>query len=246
MSKVALIMGSGKKRIGNYVALALADLGYSVVIHYNRSKKDAEATVKELQAKGIKARALQADITEEEQIRQLVETVVKEFGRIDVLVNSASGLFQPIKWREMTKADFMRAFEVNTVGSAVTAKFVAEQMVKQKEGGLIINFSDWALIRPYLDYVPYLTSKGGVPVFSMALAKELAAENPKVRVNYISPGPVMLPEDMSEEDKAEAIEETLVKREGSPKAVVEAVIYLINNDFVTGTNLFVDGGKSIN
>jgi pteridine reductase len=118
-------------------------------------------------------------------------------------------------------------------------------MTRQPEGGCIVTVGDWAVTRPYLNYLAYHTSKGAIPVFTKALAVELAHLNPRVRVNCVEPGPVMLPAELSPQDRAEAIGATLVQREGSPEHVAMAVMSLVENDFITGVCLPVDGGRSI-
>jgi pteridine reductase len=118
-------------------------------------------------------------------------------------------------------------------------------MVKQASGGAIINIGDWAIARPYLDYAAYFPSKGAIPSLTRSFAVELAARNPNVRVNAILPGPAMLPEGMSDEDRESTINATLVKRAGTPEHIAQAVAFLVENDFVTGVCLHVDGGRSI-
>ena len=118
-------------------------------------------------------------------------------------------------------------------------------MIRQSEGGCIINIGDWAVARPYLNYAAYFPSKGAIPTLTRCLAVELGSRNPKVRVNCILPGPVMLPPDLPEAERQQAIDATLVKREGRPENIAQAAIALIDNDFITGVCLPVDGGRTI-
>jgi pteridine reductase len=118
-------------------------------------------------------------------------------------------------------------------------------MADQPRGGAIVNIGDWATARPYPDYAAYFPSKGAIPTLTRDFAVELAARNPRIRVNAVLPGPVMLPKELSEAERAQAIAGTLVKREGSPQHVADAVAFLIGNDFVTGVCLPVDGGRTI-
>ena len=118
-------------------------------------------------------------------------------------------------------------------------------MTAQPEGGCIVTIGDWAIERPYCDYAAYLTSKGAIPTLTRTFAQELAQRNPRVRVNAILPGPVMLPDDLPESERREAIEATLVKRPGTPQAVVLAVTMLLENNFITGICLPIDGGRTI-
>jgi pteridine reductase len=244
MNKVALVTGSGARRVGNAVALALADKGYNIAVHYNTSQAEAENTVKELEKKGVEARAYQADLTQEEQVRGLVKKIVDDFGKIDVLVHTAAA-WKSKKFEETTTKDYEFFWRVNTLSTALCGQYAGLQMTKQKEGGSIILISDWAIQRPYQEHAAYFASKGAIPTLTRAFARELAERNPNVRVNCIAPGPVMLPEDLPEEVKLAAINGTLVKREGSPQNISQAALHFIENDFVTGQVLCVDGGRSI-
>ena len=118
-------------------------------------------------------------------------------------------------------------------------------MVGQKEGGSIITLADWAIARPYLDYAAYFPSKGAIPALTRSLAVELGTRNPAVRVNCILPGPVLLPPDLPERERRLAAQATLVKREGRPENIAQAVLFFIENDFVTGASLCVDGGRTV-
>jgi pteridine reductase len=104
---------------------------------------------------------------------------------------------------------------------------------------------DWAIARPYPNYAAYFPSKGAIPALTRSLAVEFAGRNPRIRVNCVMPGPVMLPPDLEPAERAKAIAGTLVKREGSPEHVAHAVLFLLENDFVTGVCLPVDGGRTI-
>jgi pteridine reductase len=118
-------------------------------------------------------------------------------------------------------------------------------MAGQPEGGAIVTIGDWATVRPYLNYAAYFPSKGAIPTITRNLAVELARRNPAVRVNSILPGPVMLPEDLSAEERAEAVAGTLLGREGRAENVAHAVLFLVENDYVTGVCIPVDGGRTI-
>ena len=108
-----------------------------------------------------------------------------------------------------------------------------------------MTIGDWADVRPYLGYAAYFPSKGAVASITRSLAVELAHRNPRIRVNSILPGPVMLPPDLSEEEKQEAVAGTLLKREGSPANIAQAVLSFLDNDYVTGVCLPVDGGRTL-
>lgn len=118
-------------------------------------------------------------------------------------------------------------------------------MVQQAEGGVIVTIGDWAIVRPYPHYAAYFPSKGAIPTITRTFAVELARRNPAVRVNCILPGPVMLPENLPEHEVKGAIAGTLLKRAGSPENIAQAVVFLVENDYVTGVCLPVDGGRTI-
>ncbi len=241
---IALITGSGRKRIGWHVAEALAARGDSIALHYHSGKDDAERTVAALEERGLTAAAFGADLVDEAAIRSLVKSVIERFGRIDVLVNCAA-IWKPKRLEDITAEDVRSHFDVNLLGTFLCCQQAGLAMVAQDTGGVIVNIGDWAARRPYVNYAAYFASKGAIPALTRSLAVELGTRNPKVRVNCVLPGPVMLPLDLPEAERKRAIEATLVQREGSPENVVKAVLYLIDNDFVTGDEITVDGGRSI-
>ena len=241
---VALITGSGKKRVGWHVAEALADRGYRLALHYRSSESEAMETVAHFRTRGVEVEAYRADLADEPQVRAMVANTLKRFGKVDVLVNCAA-IWERKRLEEVTAEDVRRHFDINTLGTFLCCQQVGLAMVKQPTGGLIVNVGDWAEVRPYLDYAAYFPSKGAVHSLTRSLAVELGTRNPRVRVNAILPGPVMLPPDLPEEEKQQAINATLVKREGSPTHIARAVLAFIDNDFLTGTCLPVDGGRTI-
>ena len=242
--KVALVTGSGKRRVGQHVAEALAARGYALAIHYRSSATEAAETVASLQKRGVAAAAFSADLSSESDVKQLIAEIKNRFGRIDVLVNCAA-IWKSKRLEEVTAADVREHFDINTLGTFLCAQHAGLLMVQQPEGGLIVNLGDWAEVRPYLNYAAYFPSKGAVSTMTRCLAVELAHRNPRVRVNCILPGPVMLPPDLPAEEKQQAINATLVKREGSPDHIAQAVLSFVDNDFITGVCLPVDGGRTI-
>ena len=242
--RVAIVTGSGRRRLGWHVADSLARRGYGLVIHYRFSRTEAEQTVAEFESRGVQAVAVCADLADEHAVGELVAQALARFGRIDALVNCAA-IWERKKLEDVTAADVRRAFEINTLGTFLCCQQVGLAMTRQASGGSIVNFGDWAVARPYLDYAAYFASKGAIETLTRCLAVELGTRNPAVRVNCVLPGPVMLPADLPEAERAEAIAGTLVKREGRPENVVQAVLHFIENDFVTGVCLPVDGGRTV-
>jgi pteridine reductase len=242
--KVALITGSGTRRVGWHIAQALAARGYALAIHYRNSAAEAQQTVAELRRGGAQAEPFCADLSDEQAVRGLVEGTLTHFGRIDVLVNAAA-VWTRQRLEQVTAADLTRHYQINTLGTFLCSQHAGLAMVKQKDGGSIITIGDWAIVRPYLGYSAYFPSKGAIPALTRSLAVELGTRNPNVRVNAILPGPVMLPDDLPAAEREQAINATLVKREGRPEHVALAVLHFIDNDFLTGVCLPVDGGRSI-
>lgn len=244
MARVALVTGSGKRRVGAVVADALARRGFDIAVHYRTSESEAAETVAELRALGVEAEAFQADLADESAVNAMVQAVLKRFGRIDVLVNCAA-VWQPKRLEDVTAADVRFHFDTNALGTFLCSQHAGLAMVAQPEGGLIVTVGDWAEVRPYLNYAAYFPSKGAVTALTRSLAVELGHRNPNVRVNCVLPGPVMLPPELTEQEKADAVRGTLVKREGNPRHVALAVLSFLDNDFLTGVCLPVDGGRTV-
>jgi pteridine reductase len=242
--RIALVTGSGKRRVGNTIARTLAERGFDIALHYRSSRDEAHATAAELAALGVRAEAFAADVADEAHVDRLFDEVLATFGRLDVLVTAAA-IWEPTPLERVTADDVRRHFEINALGTFLCCRRAGLAMVPQPEGGAIVTLGDWAVARPYPNYAAYFPSKGAVVAMTRSLAVELALKNPAVRVNCVLPGPVMLPEDLSPEERAEAIAGTLVRREGRPEHVAHAVLFLIENDFVTGVCLPVDGGRTI-
>lgn len=242
--KVALVTGSGKRRVGSVVADALAARGHALVIHYHRSSAEAAEAVAQYQARGVEAIALPADLTDEQQVSALIGRTLDAFGRLDVLVNCAAA-WRSKRLEDVTAADVRHYFETNTLGTFLCSQQAGLAMLRQAEGGNIITLGDWATRRPYVNYAAYFPSKGAIPTLTRTLAVELGVRNPRVRVNCILPGPVLLPPDLPADEREQAINATLVKREGKPENIAQAVLFFLDNDFVTGVCLPVDGGRTI-
>ena len=241
---VALVTGSGAPRVGNCVARTLAARGYRLAIHARQSLAAARQTADELRAAGADAVAWAADVSVESDVERLVDEVCRHFGRLDVLVNGAA-IWEPRRLEDVTADEVRRYLDINTLGTFLCCQKAGLRMVRQASGGAIVNIGDWAIVRPYLHYAAYFPSKGAIPTLTRDLAVELAERNPRIRVNAVLPGPVMLPPDVSADERQAAIRGTLVKREGRPQNVADAVVALIENDFIAGVCLPVDGGRSV-
>lgn len=243
-SRVALVTGSGRRRVGSVVAKMLADAGFSIALHYHRSESSARELVDSLRARGVTCHAFQADVGAEEQVDRMFREIAQEFGRLDLLVTTAS-TWESASLEDLTAQDMLNSFRVNTLGTFLCARRAGLMMVAQPQGGAIVTVGDWAVQRPYLDHAAYFVSKGAIETLTRTLAVELAHRNPRVRVNCIHPGPVLFPPECSEHERQLLIESTLTKDGDHPECIGRAVLYLAQESFVTGAALHVDGGRSI-
>lgn len=238
--KVALVTGAAL-RVGREIALALAEQGMNIAVHYRSSASEALETVERIRKLGVEAESMQADLDELRQVKQLIDEVRARWGQLDVLVNSAA-IFPRTPWDEIDETAWDQTLRTNLKAPFFTA-WHAASLMRENGDGKIIFIADWAGFRPYRNYLPYVVSKGGVITMTKAMAKELA---PDITVNAIAPGPVMLPADFSEEEANKIVDETLVERMGSPQDIAQSVVYLVAmTDFVTGHVMVVDGGRLI-
>jgi len=241
---VALVTGSAAPRVGRAIALRLAASGCRIAIHARNSIDEGNRLAEQLIAQGTEAIVHQAEMQDSDSVEAMIASVVKNFGRLDILVNSAA-IWNPMRLEDVTADEVRRNLEVNAVGCFVAAKAAGLQMVRQASGGAIVNISDWATSRPYLDHAAYFPSKGAVEAMTRSLAVELAIRNPKVRVNCVQPGPVLLGDNVDEVVRRQLEDAVLLKRIGTAEEVAHAVEFLCENQFITGVMLPVDGGKSI-
>jgi pteridine reductase len=235
--RIALVTGAGR-RIGRAVALRLAREGADVVIHYHRSKSDADAAVAEIEALGRKSIALQGDLRDVSQIQRLFQRVSERFGRLDILINSAAN-FLPARLEDTSEQTWDMALDTNLKAPFFCAQAAAPML--KESGGVIINFADIGGILPWTGYIPHCASKAGVIMLTKCLAKALA---PEVRVNAIAPGTITMSGDPSEWE-ADFIRRAPLHRAGTTEDVADAVSYLVHAKFVTGQVLVVDGGRTL-
>lgn len=241
----ALITGSGAPRVGREIAVQLAQRGCQVALHANNSLAEAEKAADMIRSEcGTQVIVTAGSLENPSVAGRLVEETHQAFGRIDIMVNSAA-IWRPTKLEAVTAEEIRRYFEINALATFLCARAAGLKMVEQPAGGSIVNIGDWATVRPYLDHAAYFPSKGAVETLTRSLAVELAQRNPGIRVNCIQPGPVMLADDVSVDDAKRIAATTLVGRIGTPQHVAQAVVFLCENDFVTGVCMPVDGGRSI-
>jgi NAD(P)-dependent dehydrogenase (short-subunit alcohol dehydrogenase family) len=239
---VALITGA--RRIGLAVGEALAERGASVAFGYARSKDEAEAGVARVEARGQRAVALQADLSDPAACRTLVGRAVDALGRLDILINMAS-VYQQRAFGELTVDDWDRTINVD-LRAAFLCSHAAAPHMRAQGGGRIINFSDWLARsgRPrYPGFLPYYVAKTGVVALTEALALELARDN--ILVNAVAPGPIVAPSGTTDEDRQAVERSTPLGRWGGEQQVANVILGLLDSDFVTGETIRVDGGRHL-
>ena len=237
--KTALVTG-GARRVGKALALALGRAGAHVVINYNRSAGAADQTVRELMAAGINASAFQADVSQKDEIDALVAHIQAKYGRLDVLVNSAS-LFESAKFADITEADWRRVLDVNLTGPFLLSQ-AALPLLQASDSSSIINIVDLSAIQAWPSYAHHSVSKAGLLQLTKVMARALA---PRVRVNAIAPGTVLPPDGYDGTAGDGTSDRRVVEPAGTPEDVVKAMFYLIESPFVTGQTLIVDGGRTL-
>ncbi|MCW8131416.1 MAG: SDR family oxidoreductase [Planctomycetota bacterium] len=243
--KVALITGAGV-RLGRAIAVELAAHGCHILLHANRSAKEAEALARGFVAAGREAAVLRADLSKTAQVEKLAREAWARFGRVDFLINNAAN-FHASALKGLDASALDEAYAVNLRAPFILASELGRLMkagegAGRVKGGSIVNMACLSAARPWKDYIPYSISKAGVVAMTAGLAKILA---PEVRVNAVAPGTVLPPEGMDTKRREELRARIPLQRLGRPDDVVRAVRYLLDAPFVTGQVMSVDGGRSL-
>jgi pteridine reductase len=230
----ALITGAAH-RVGRAIAIALAARGVNVVIHYNRASQAAHETVEQATSMGVSALAVQADLRSFNAIQSMFEVVDKEFSNLDILVNSAA-VMERTAFLSATPEAWDRTLDLNLKAAFFCLQEAAQRM---QGGGAVVNISDIIGLKPWAGFPIHAISKAGIEMLTKVAALELA---PHIRVNAVAPGPVLKPDGMSLQRWLEIASPSPQGKPGSPEDVARAVIFLLENDYVTGETLVVDGG----
>ena len=239
-NKNAIVTGAGV-RIGRALALALADAGVNVAVHYNRSADAANAVATEITGTGRRAVAIQGDLSDPVPAsKSIVEAAVAELGPIDFLINSAA-IFEQSDLHSTTEDLWDRHHTINLKAPFFMSQAFAVQL-NDSQTGQIVNIVDWRGTRPPHDYAAYTPSKVGLVGMTQNLALGLA---PQVQVNAIAPGAILPGPMETEEHFARRETEIPLRRTGSPRQIAEAMLYLLRSDFVTGEVIHVTGGEGL-
>lgn len=252
--RITLVTGSSSG-IGAAVAKCMAAEGAKVVVNYARSSKGAEAVVEEIKTIGGQAIAIQADVSQENQVKSMFQQILEQFGTIDVLVNNA-GLQQDANLVDMTLEQWKKVIDINLTGQFLCAKEAAKEFIrrgvvpeKSCSAGVIICMSSVHEVIPWAGHCNYAASKGGVMLLMKSMAQELAPY--KIRINSIAPGAIKTPINHdawgTPEAEAELLKLIPYNRVGIPEDIGKAAVWLASDEaeYVQGTTIFVDGGMTL-
>jgi glucose 1-dehydrogenase len=250
----ALVTGANSG-IGKATAIGLGRVGADVVVNYVAGRDAAEEVVREIEGFGVRAYAHEADVSQEDQVVDMVSRMVEEFGTIDVMVANA-GLQRDAPVTEMTMAQWQKVLDVNLTGQFLCAREATKEFLRRgvvpevsRSAGKIICMSSVHQIIPWAGHVNYAASKGGVQMLMATLAQELAPQG--IRVNAVAPGAIRTPINRDAWDTPEAEADLLrlipYRRVGDPEDIANAVAALASDlfDYVVGTTIYVDGGMTL-
>ncbi|MER7685111.1 SDR family oxidoreductase [Streptomyces sp. NPDC097610] len=250
----ALVTGANSG-IGKATAIGLGRVGADVVVNYVSGRDAAEEVVREIEGFGVRAYAHEADVSQEDQVVDMVSRMVEEFGTIDVMVANA-GLQRDAPSTEMTMAQWQKVLDVNLTGQFLCAREATKEFLRRgvvpevsRSAGKIICMSSVHQIIPWAGHVNYASSKGGVQMLMATLAQELAPQG--IRVNAVAPGAIRTPINRDAWDTPEAEADLLrlipYRRVGDPDDIANAVAALASDlfDYVVGTTIYVDGGMTL-
>ncbi len=232
----ALITG-GAVRLGSYIATSLAENGYDLIIHYNKSETEVQKLLPTLQNFGIKAYAIKADLNNINEAQELIKKINKEFGNIDILVNNAS----PFIHDDIDNFD-TKIFDLHMNVILKSPIILTKEFSKQTKHGVVINIIDQKINKPDNRFMSYSLAKVALHSFTQIAAKELA---PSTRVNGVSPGLTLVGINQSKESFNNMQKNTLLQKKANPQDVAKAVLFLIKNESITGEIIKVDCGMNL-
>jgi len=235
--QIALVTGAGR-RIGRAIALALGRRGASVVVHFNRSRPEADAVCNELTELGSRGWPVQADLSDPGDLSDLLTRAAEIAGEVDVLINSAS-IFPAGRLADIEFDDVTRNMAVNAWAPLSLTRDLWRRCERDGRKASVVNLLDSRLVGGDPLHAAYFVSKVALAEFTRASA---LAFSPLLRVNAIAPGPILPPEGKGAEYLRLQVDQIPLRRYGGPESVAHATSYLCEADFVTGQTLFVDGG----
>ncbi|GLB47104.1 glucose-1-dehydrogenase [Philodulcilactobacillus myokoensis] len=245
--KVAVITG-GSKGIGQAIALRLAKEDMNLVFNYNSDAKGAERAVEKIRNNGGNAVAVHADVSEEADVKKLLDTAVTNFGQLDLWINNA-GMENQVPTHKMSLADWKKVLNVNLTGTFLGSKSALNYFLDHKVKGNIINMSSVHEQIPWPTFAHYAASKGGSKLFTETIALEYAKRG--IRVNAIAPGAINTPINAKKFKDPKQLKDTTdlipMNRIGKPSEVAAAAAWLASSEssYVTGETIFIDGGMTL-
>lgn len=238
--KSAVVTG-GARRLGRAMALALANRGVRVAIHYAESGEEAEETVSIAREMGTEAISLQADLAQEDPVHRVIAEAADQFGVVDILVNNAA-LFKPGGFAQTNSEDWDRHFAVNLKAPFLLSQDFAAQVPADRRGK-IVNLGDWRGLRPGRDHFAYTIAKAALVGLTQATALALA---PNIQVNCLALGAILSPEGADEAFQEKLLSRIPAGRMGGKESVTDALLFLLEGgDYITGETLFIDGGRHL-
>jgi len=236
--RVALVTGAGR-RLGAAIAVGLARAGCDIAVHHHASAAGAEETLRAARAAGRRAERFPGDLREAGVAKALPDRVVETFGRLDILINSAAVIARA-DFADITAEAWHDTMALNLSATFFVSQGAAPHL--RARHGKIVNLADVAAFEVWPSYLPLNISKAAVVMLTQGLARVLA---PDVTVNAVAPGAILPPDDWPDSARAHLIDTTPLKRLGDPDDIVQAVLFLLRSDYVTGVVLTVDGGRLI-
>jgi NAD(P)-dependent dehydrogenase (short-subunit alcohol dehydrogenase family) len=244
--KTALVTGAAR-RLGRASALALAQAGADVAITFRNSVREAQETIVDISALGVRAFALRCDVTDEASVRAMMKEAGRELGRIDILVNNA-GNYETVEFEKLTVQQWDAIFASNTRGPFLVAREALKWMRRKRPGmkrveAKIINMGSLGGLRPWATHAHYCSSKAALHMLTKVMAKALA---PDFAVNAVAPGMIDLGEKSAAAFMRRMAKQTPMRRNGRGEEIAEAVLFFATApQFITGQILAVDGGLGL-
>lgn len=252
--QTALVTG-GSSGIGAAVAIALGQAGANVVVNYSSSLKGAQEVVEKIVVAGGQAMAVQADVSQEDQVQAMFKQAIAQYGTIDILVNN-SGVQKDARFDEMTLDQWQTVININLTGQFLCAREAIREFLRRgprpevsAATGKIICMSSVHEVIPWAGHVNYAASKGGVKLLMQSLAQEYGDR--KIRVNSIAPGAIQTPINRAAWETPQALNSLMslipYNRIGQPDDIGKLAVFLASDDadYITGTTIFIDGGMTV-
>lgn len=235
-----VIVTGGSRGIGAAIVKKLAKENYNVILNYNNSEEKAQKIKKELEEQNIKIEIYKADVSNKEEVKKMVQFTLEKYKNIDVLINNA-GIDQIKPFMDITEEDWNKIIQVNLNSVFYCCQEVLQNMIHNKKGCIINISSIWGRIGASCE-VHYSASKAAIDGLTKALAKEMGPSN--IRVNSIAPGIIEtdMNNELTKEDLNEIVSQIPLGRIAKPDEIVKSVKWLIDDEYVTGQIISVDGG----